>query len=249
MATSTSHPDRRSSRPGGPRRWLLLALPVVAIAAVLLGGLYVSRSSVFHARGIEVAGAAHLSPAEVVGTAGVSQGTNVLWFDQDAAEARLEAEPWIASADVGLSFAWTIQITIVERTPVAVAVDGARETLVAGDGTALGPAVRAGALPRIRLPAAPVFEGLFTSPAAAARAIGSMDADLRSQIANLTVNADGTLAMRLHGGVVIRYGSASDVRRKAAALREILTWAKQEGAILGTVNVVAPDLPAVRLAS
>jgi cell division septal protein FtsQ len=132
---------------------------------------------------------------------------------------------------------------------VAVALVAGREILVAGDGTALGPAARPGSLPRIELPTAPVFEGLSASPAPAARAIGSMDADLRSRITNLTVGGDGSIAIRLHGGVAIRYGDASELRRKAETLRRILDWAEQEGAILQTVNVVAPDLPAVRLAS
>jgi cell division protein FtsQ len=226
-----------------------MLVPVVAIAAILAGALFVSRSSAFHARTIQVAGASHLSRAQVVAAAQVSVTTNVLWFDQDAAEARLEADPWVESADVGLSLPWTIRITIVERTPVAVALEGSRKALVAGDGTVLGPATRTGSLPRIKLPTAPVFEGLSTSPAPAARAIGSLDADLRSQIAKLTVGADGMLAIRLQGGVAIRYGSASELRRKAETLGRILDWAEQEGVILRTVNVVAPDLPAVRLAT
>jgi cell division protein FtsQ len=227
----------------------VFVVPVLAIAAMLVGGLFLSRSSALHARAIDVTGASHLSRAQVVAAAQVSLRSNVLWFDQDAAEARLEMNPWVQAADVGLSLPWTIQITIVERTPVAVAMEGARTILVAGDGTLLGPATRAGALPRITLPTAPVFEGLTVSPAPAARAVGSFDADLRSQVANLTVGSDGTLAIRLHGGVTVEYGSASEVRRKAEALRRILDWAEREGAILRTVNVVAPDLPAVRLAT
>jgi cell division protein FtsQ len=224
-------------------------VPIAVIAAIVAGAFFGSRSSAFHARAIQVAGASHLSRGAVVAMAQVSLRTNVLWFDQDAAEDRLESDPWVRSADVGVSLPWTIQITIVERTPVAVALEGAREILVAGDGTPLGPATRPGSLPRIELPTAPVFEGLSTSPAPAARAIGSMDADLRSRIAHLSVGADGAISIRLHGGVAVRYGSASELGRKAETLRRILDWAEEEGAILQTVNVVAPDLPAVRLAS
>ena len=246
MAISIPPRDRPSRRLARVRVWLLL---IPAIAAVSTGAFVLSRSSVFHARGVEVVGASHLSRAEIVATAEVSRQTNVLWFDQGAVEARLEDEPWIASADVAVSLPWTIRITVVERVPVAVASDGVGEILVAGDGTALGPARRAGGLPRIRLPVAPTFEGLHTSPAPAAAAIGAMAPDLRDRLTSITVLADGTLQMRLRGGVAVRYGAASEIRRKAAALEQILAWAEEEGDLLAVVNVVAPDLPAVKLAS
>jgi cell division septal protein FtsQ len=219
-----------------------------AVAAIAATAFFASRSSVFHARGIEVVGASHLSRAEVVATAGVSRQTNVLWFDQEAVERSLERDPWVASADVGVSFPWDIRIAIVERIPVAIASSEVGDILVAGDGTQLGPAGRSGGLPRIRLPLAPVFEGLRASPAGAATAVGALAPEIRGRVSSVTVLADGTLRMRLDGGVIIRYGSASGLQRKADAIGQILTWAASEGERLVLVNVVAPDLPAVKLA-
>ncbi len=244
MAISIPRRDRRSPRPRGVKLWLPVAAAVATVAA---GAFFVSRSSAFHARGIDVVGAAHRSRGEIVAAAEVSRQTNVLWFDEAAVETRLEADPWIASADVGISLPWTIQITVVERAPVAVAIGDAGEILVAADGTELGPTSRTGGLPRIRLPIGPTFEGLHASPGPAARAIGVMAPELRATVASVVVAADGTLQMRLRGGVSIRYGSASELRRKAAALDQILAWAEAEGESLATVNVVAPGLPAVKL--
>jgi cell division protein FtsQ len=207
-----------------------------------------TRSSAFHAREVEVVGAAHLSRAEIVAAAGVSRQTNVVWFDESAVEARLERLPWVASADVGIAFPLSIRITVTERVPIAVASDGLRETLVAGDGTLLGPADRPGGLPRIRLPSTPVFEGPPASPAPAARALAAMAPGLRSRLSSVTVLADGTLELRLEG-VVVDYGAASEPRAKAEALERVLAWAAGEGAALATVNVVAPELPAVKLAN
>ena len=246
MAISIPLRDSPSRRVAKVRLWLLL---IPAIVAASTGVLVLSHSSLFHARGVEVVGASHLSRAEIVAAAEVSRQTNVLWFDQGAVEGRLELEPWIASADVGVSLPATITITVVERVPVAVASDGFGDLLVAGDGTVLGPALRAGGLPRIRLPVAPTFEGLHASPAPAAAAIGAMAPELRDRLSTVTVLADGTLHLRLRGGVAVRYGAPSEIRRKAAALQEILAWAEDEGDVLAVVNVVAPDLPAVKLAS
>lgn len=246
MATSIPHRDRSPRRLAGASLWALIGTAIVAVAAAIFFG---SRSSAFHARAIEVVGAAHLSRAEVVAAAGVSRQTNVLWFDEGAVVRRLEGEPWIASADVGLALPWTIRITVIERTPVAVASAGADAILVAGDGTALGPATRSGDLPRIRLPLGPTFEGLHASPAAAAAAVGALAPEVRDRISWVTVLADGIIQMRLEGGVTVRYGTASDIRRKAETLEQILAWAEAEGQTITMVNVVAPDLPAVKLAA
>jgi cell division protein FtsQ len=229
-----------------------LKLPLlVATAVAVLGtaGFLLSRSSVFHARGVVVGGAAHLSRAEIVDVAGVSRVTNVLWLDEGAAEGRLEAEPWVAAADVRVSFPWTIEIEVVERAPVAVATDGVGLVLVAGDGTVLGIADRTRGLPRIELPAAGLVEGARESPRGAAAALGAMPPALRAEVATVSVLVDGGLELRLRGGVTVRYGAASEHRRKSETLVDILTWADAEGERIALVNVVAPGLPAVRLAS
>jgi cell division protein FtsQ len=235
-----------AARFGGLRITLLAATAVAVLAAA---AFFLSRSSVLHARDVEVTGSAHLSRAEVVAAAGVSKASNVVWLDEGAIERRLEAEPWVAAADVSVSFPWTIRIEIVERAPVAVATDGISEILVAKDGTVLGAADRTRGLPRIELAATAAVEGARESPRGAAAAIGAMGPELRAEVASVTVLVDGGLELRLRGGLTVRYGAAVDHRRKAAALADILAWAEAEGERLAVVNVVAPGLPAVRLAA
>jgi cell division protein FtsQ len=226
------------------RVWILAA---VAVAALAVGGVVLSRSDVLHARGVEVVGASHLSRAEVVAAAGVSQATNVVWLDEGAVERRLEANPWIADADVRVAFPWTIELRVVERVPVAVASDGLRETLVAADGTALGPADRTHGLPRIELPTTAALDGVRESPRTAAAAIGAMSPEVRGQVTSVVVLVDGTLEIRLRGGVLVRYGAGTEPARKAAAIERVLAWADHEGERVAVVNVVAPERPAVKL--
>jgi cell division protein FtsQ len=224
-------------------------LAVAGAVGLVVAGVVVSRSSMLHARAIEVEGASHRSTGQVVAAAGVSLDTNVVWLDERAAERRLEADPWIARADVRVALPWTIEIEVRERSPVAVASDGLREVLVAGDGTSLGTSVeRMRGLPRIQLSPAAALGGSVQSPRPAALAIGAMGARLRAEVSTVTVLVDGTLEMRLEGGVSVRYGGAVEVRRKAAVLGRILGWARREGETVAAVNVVAPGHPAVRLA-
>jgi cell division protein FtsQ len=246
LAISISRRAERTARSVDVRVILLVTVAAVALGA---GAFFLSRSSVFHARGVEVTGTGHLTRADVVATAGVSTATNVVWLDEGMAERRLEAEPWIADADVWVSFPWTIRIAVRERVPVAVASDGISETLVAEDGTALGPADRTRGLPRIELLAAAALEGAPASPRGAAMAVGALPVDLRADLASVTVLVDGSIEIRMRGGPLVRYGSATEPRRKAAMLGRILAWAQAEREEIALVNLVTPDRPSVRLAS
>ncbi|MGZ8626635.1 MAG: cell division protein FtsQ/DivIB [Actinomycetota bacterium] len=224
-----------------------LFLIAAAVLALSVGAFLVSRSSALHARAVEVTGASHLSRSSVLATSGVSTRTNVLWLDEGAIERRLASDPWITGADVRVAFPWTVEIAIVERSPIAVATDGLHQTLVAADGTALGTATRTRGLPRIELGATTAVEGIHESPVGAAAALGAMAPELRARVASVGVLIDGTLELRLRGGVTVRYGTATEVRSKAATIERILAWAEEEGEALRLVTVVSPDRAAVKL--
>jgi cell division protein FtsQ len=241
---------RSSAEPvGGSRSIAFRVLLGTAIVALAVGAYFLSRSSVFHARGVQVTGASHLSRAEVLGASGVSRATNVLWLDEGAAERALESKPWIADAEVHVAFPWTVEIAVVERVPVAVASDGTIESLVAADGTVLGPPGRERWLPRIELPPRLALDGRSESPRGAAVAIGAMDPELRAEVASVSVFAGGSLEIRLRSGIAVRYGAPSEPERKAEIISRILGWARTEGESLAAVNVVAPAAPAVRLSA
>ncbi len=220
---SSAEPVARSSRIAFR---VLLGAAIVALA---VGAYFLSRSSVFHARGVEVTGAAHLSRAEVLGAAGVSMATNVLWLDEGAAERALETEPWVADAEVHVAFPWTVEIAVIERVPVAVATDGTTRSLVAGDGTVLGAPGRERGLPRIELPSRLALDGRSESPRGAAIAIGAMSPELRAEVTSVSVFAGGSLQIRLQGGVAVRYGGPSEPGRKAEIISRILGWARSQG--------------------
>lgn len=243
MATSISRRAERFTREG-VLRW---ALVVLAAASIGFGALAVSRSSVFHAQSVEVSGAEQLSRARVVELAAVSRSTNVLWLDDGAIEARLESHAWIARADASRVLPWTIRIGIVERSPVALAEDAGRRFLVAADGTVLGSPPAGTDLPRIVLPPVGTPEEARPSVSGPARALGAMEPSLRARVRWIAVAIDGTIELRLHGGLRVRYGLPTDVGAKAGTLARVLAWADAEGVGLARVSVVAPASPAVSL--
>ena len=131
MGISTSRPAEWFRSLRGRRRPALIAVGSIVL---LIGGVAASRSSVFDVRRIEVTGTDHLHRPQIVRIAGVSNATNALWLDEGVVERRLEAEPWIADADVRVTLPLTVEIAVHERSPVAVA-QGAVTSLMAADGT------------------------------------------------------------------------------------------------------------------
>lgn len=244
MAISISRRAERIRR-AGAARWVLGLLAATSLG---FGALAVSRSSVFHARAVEVSGAVHLPRGRVVELVGVSTATNVLWLDDEALERRLESHAWIARADVSRALPWTIRIAIVERSPVALAEDAGRRFLVAGDGTVLGPAGSRAELPRIALPPVAALEDARPSVTGAARALGAMDPTLRARVRRIAVEIDGTLELWLRDRVRVRFGSPASLAAKATALARVLDWSEATGARILRVSVVAPAAPAVSLA-
>jgi len=198
---------------------------------------------VFDVRRIEVSGADHLHRPQIVRIAGISNATNALWLDEGAAERRLEAEPWIADADVHVSLPLTVQITVHERSPVAVA-RGAVTSLMAADGTALGSGRVPRGLPVIDLGGAGSVEDIRPSPVGAATVLGAMTPALRAQVARVRVLLDGTLELRLRGGPTVAFGTPEDAERKAVTIRWVLAWAASEGTPLRTLSVVSALAPA-----
>jgi cell division protein FtsQ len=222
---------------------------VAASLTVVAGAFMASRTSLLHARAVEVTGDDRLSRLDVVTTAGISRATNVLWLQEGEAERRLLGDAWIEHADVSIDLPWTIRVEVRERVPVAIADDGLHLVLIAADGTALGPASGADRrLPVIELPAARADDGPRPTAQGAARAVGALSPDVIDAITRVTILGDATIEIRLREGIVVRYGVADDVARKSAALDEVLAWADAEGERLLRVSLAAPGMPAVRVA-
>jgi cell division protein FtsQ len=240
LGISTSRPAEWFRSLRGRRRWTAIAVGSVAL---VIGGVAASRSSAFDVRRIEVSGADHLHRSQIVRIAGVSNATNALWLDDGAAERRLEAEPWIADADVRVTLPLTVEIAVHERSPVALA-RGAVTSLMAGDGTALGSGRALRGLPVIELGGAGSVEGIRPSPVGAARVLGAMAPALRARVARVRVLLDGTLELRLRGGPIVRFGTPEDAERKAVTIRRLLAWARSEGTPLRTLSVVSVLAPA-----
>jgi cell division protein FtsQ len=225
---------RSAARPlaaAGATAGLLLAIAI--LAAVL--------SPLFHVRRIEVIGTDHLRRRDVIRLSDIDGGTNALLLDEGAVERRLLSQPWIASATVSRSLPSTVDIRIEERSAVGVVVRGRGYGLVAGDGTVLGEATSARGYPTV-VPA-PGSGGL----AVPASVLAPMSASLRGVVAEVGMDGQGMVVLRLVSGILVVYGPPSEPAAKAEALEALLQWSEKEKAPLGYVDVRFPSAPTARL--
>jgi cell division protein FtsQ len=105
------------------RRRIIAAVVVVALAA---GGFGLVHSPVFAARDVSVKGAPIVTRSEVIAAAGLKNAPPLIDLDAAVIAARVERLPWIAGADVKISWPSSVSIKLTERTPVAAVKDSGR---------------------------------------------------------------------------------------------------------------------------
>ena len=93
----------------------------------------------FYIAAVSLSGEKHVSRAEIIAAAGVTERTSLLFLDVEAARSRLKAVPWIADATVRKLFPDRLQIRVREREPFALWQLDGKLALIAADGTVIGP--------------------------------------------------------------------------------------------------------------
>jgi cell division protein FtsQ len=86
------------------------------------------------AKAVRITGNRQLAHADILDLAGIGPATSVLFFDPDAARARLKANPWIADATVQKLYPDQLQVAVVEREPYALWQRDGRIVVIAADG-------------------------------------------------------------------------------------------------------------------
>ncbi len=83
---------------------------------------------------VTVSGATHMSEKRILSIAGIGAKNSVLFFDVDAARARLEADPLVKQASVRKLYPNQIVVELVERTPYGVWQKDGQVHAIAADG-------------------------------------------------------------------------------------------------------------------
>jgi cell division protein FtsQ len=236
---------------------VVIAAVAFALAAGVteLGYVWLKGSSVFRLRSVAVRGGTESERVAVRdAVARAAAGRSLLSLSSTHVAGAIEAVPTIRVATVDRDFPHTLRIHIVPERAVALAIGShGYRSLLAASGRVLrvfGPREGTPLLPRI-------WPGNDHPPAGGtirdASVLASLDAlsarppDFRASIANVKVDPQRGIVMRLRGGLDIVLGPPLQLQQKLRAaawvLRRYPTGAERAGLVYADVS--APDRPAV----
>ncbi len=233
---------RRFVRRQRSRRWLRwrAILAVVVATLLLLGAVWlVFFSTVLAVKGVQVQGAALLTPDEVRAAAGVPADQPLARVDLDRIEGRLRAVAAVRLVEVAREWPDQIVITLIERTAVAAVPVGSGFKGIDSEGVLFREfATRPRNLPLVTAPT-DIGKDAMREGAAVVAALPS---DLQDDVDHVEVESVDRISLVLRDDRAVIWGSAdqsADKARVLAALLEASPKASQ-------YDVSAPGQPTTR---
>lgn len=215
---------------------------VPAIAAELKDIRDAAANAVgFRIASIALAGNKNISREEILGIAGVTGRTSLLFFDADAARVNLKDNPWIAEATVLKLYPDRLHVAVTERDAFALWQKDGRVSVISSDGTIVQPYVapRFARLPLVVGQGAEKQAGEFL-------AVLNRYPDIRDQVRASVLVAERRWNLRLKNGLDVRLPETG----MAQAL-DVLVALDREKALLSrdlvAIDLRLPDRVTVRL--
>ena len=217
--------------------WLVLIVGVVAVA------IWVVNSPILSIRSVTVTGAERTDPVAVAESLGVGNGTPTISVGAGEIEAALLANPWIAEADVAVSWPGSVEIHVRERVPVAAITTDLGRFNAAADGVlvervddnAIPPTILSDQLGAEREGDRVTHAGSY----GALEFVAALPSALRR---STTVTVAGDTVEAVIGDHLIVLGRPTDMAFKAAAVEALIATGLEAGS---RIDVTAPNRPAV----
>jgi cell division protein FtsQ len=225
-------------------RWLVTFFWTVTMAGLLLA---LVRSPWLDIDEVRVSGARNADIQLALVEAEITLGVPTLSVDAAMLTEALEADPWVARADVAVVWPRTVEITILEHQPVAWIETRNGWMRVSAAGTVIerskAPPDAAATVIIDGDVAGKVGEPMSSRPAlAAVNFLANLPDDLRRRAKVWGDAGEMTATVR---GRRIELGTVGQMAEKAAVVAGLMA---QEGLPKGAiVNVVAPTRPAVSI--
>jgi cell division protein FtsQ len=226
-----------------------------AVGGLLLGASLIALvffTPVLGVRDVDVRGAVHEDEAAVVAAAGLPEGATLAEIPVRSIASGVETLAWVRRAEVTRKLPWTVQIKVIERTPVAIVDAAGTRGLVDEDGVVLeyippGANPLAGSLPNVSgsvpLPE-PGRRWADEDGAELLVAASEIPAELVPHIARVWIE-DGHMNVVLRGDTPVRFGPPEAVAHKSAVLLALLEDLTRRQVVVSLIDVSAVNSPAV----
>lgn len=241
-------PRKRRKRSAAARLRPFWALIVLLVVAAGIAGYYGATWRGFYPKSVVVTGNHVVSSAEILHRAAIAPQQN-MWLQSARAEAaRVEAIPYVKTAQIHRSLPASIHITVTERTPFAVLQVRGQRAVIDRDLRVLQTGGTTDALPVIlgnggTIPAA----GKFVRDRDVAKLLGDYDALSRAHVAVRSLRYDkfGDLIATTRGGIALLLGDDRDLSKKTPLIDPIISQVSAGGKSLAAVDLRAPKTPVV----
>lgn len=200
-------------------RPLLIGFAIIAVIVFL--GWLVFGSVFLSVQKVAVSGESRLSAASVKRAAQVPVNKPMVLLDVTAIRHRVEALPQVRSVTVERSWPNTVDITVVERKPVAVVKQNGKPlALVDPTGVLIANVSAVPAGMSVLALSSPGPGDLSTR--AALGVVVALPASLRATVAEIQAPTPASVTLKLASGITVVWGDATNSRRKAQALKALL---------------------------
>ena len=233
---------RRFTRRPRSRRRVIAA--VIALVLVFAGLIAVAVwSPLLALRQIQVVGASRIDPAAITDALDGQLGTPLALLDLDLMTQQLAEFPLIRSYTTQSVPPNTLVVTIVEREPVGLVVDGSSFAVVDPAGVVIDSAVeRPAGLPLISAGDASIGNPAFVS---AIEVLLALPPELLARVETITASTKDDVSFVLAGGVQsVTWGSADRSAFKARVLATLVATQPESAGV--EYDLSAPDAPVVR---
>ena len=228
---------------GGVKRGGMIALALVVVAAVAWAVLWFTP--VATVKEIRVEGVVNGDAAAISESTGIVVGEKLARVDTDAAARAVAADPWVEKVTVGRS--WPSAVTVAVQEHAAVihmrATDG--EHLFNGEGVEflVAPAppgsVEVVRVPRVENPEPGKLDLDPVIVRAVLDVLAALPERVRGEVARVDAPGQADIALILHDGREIYFGSSDRTREKGRAAEIVID---REGQRWNVSNPAEPTL-------
>ena len=255
-AARTSRPAPRQERQPKPQKQKrerkpiatstkILLLIGLTVTTLLLGGNWILHRSFFNVHTVHIYGVVHEDPKKVLKASGLETHPSLIGVSAHSIEHNLSSFRWISSVSITKQWPSTVNVTIHETRPVAVAFNGAHVLeYVAANGADLGPAPLHANYPTL-IYLNPLNNSwpFMKSGFAAVEVAKQLPKSFAWQVSKIMVAANGHVTLGMESPVSFVIGATTNLKAKFVAIASVIAHSTLKAG--DVVNVEAPTVLSV----